>query len=256
MDKHIITEVADHVLRIQINRPEKKNALTVAMYAEMAAACEHAAVDSGVRVILIHGHPQVFTSGNDLSDFMNDPPASEDSPVFRFLRALSSAAKPVVAAVSGAAIGIGTSLLLHCDLVYAGENTRFQLPFVNLGLVPEAASSLLLPASIGYQRAAELLLLGEAFSAAKARDYGIVTEVVDDDAVLDTAMAAAKKLAAKPPAALRLAKGLMKKAMAAAVAQQMREEGEHFARQLRSPEAAEAFKAFFEKRAPDYSKFS
>ena len=147
-------------------------------------------------------------------------------------------------------------MLLHCDLVYAGEGARFQLPFVNLGLVPEAGSSLLIPASLGYQRAAELLLLGEPFSAAKAQAYGIVTEVVADGAALETATAAAQKLAAKPPAAIRLTKMLMKQGAAAAVAKQMQEESEHFRRQLGSPEAAEAFKAFAEKRAPDFSRFS
>ena len=252
----IITEVSDSILRIQINRPEKKNALTVAMYAEMAAALDRGAHDPAVRVILIHGHPQVFSSGNDLVDFMRDPPTGEDRPVFQFLRAIASAAKPVVAAVNGPAVGIGTTMLLHCDFVYAGEGTRFQLPFVNLALVPEAASSLLFPATIGYQRAAELFLLGEPFTAGKARDYGLVTEVVADGEELNAAQATARKLAAKPPAALRLTKMLMKKSMADAVAKQMGEEGVHFGHQLRSPEAAEAFKAFFEKRAADFSKFS
>jgi enoyl-CoA hydratase/carnithine racemase len=147
-------------------------------------------------------------------------------------------------------------MLLHCDLVYAGQGARFQLPFVNLGLVPEAGSSLLLPAALGYQRAAELLMLGEPFSAAKARDVGIVTEVVADEQLLDAATAAAKKLAAKPPAALRLTKMLMKQGLAGAVARQMHEEGEHFRRQLGSPEAAEAFQAFAAKRAPDFSRFT
>ena len=256
MDNNVITEVADGILRIQINRPDKKNALTVAMYAEMAAALGRAAHDPNVRVVLIHGHPEVFSSGNDLVDFMNDPPVGEDRPVSQFLQAIATAAKPIVAAVNGPAVGIGTTMLLHCDLVYSGENARFQLPFVNLALVPEAASSLLLPALVGYQRAAELIMLGEHFSAAKAREYGIVTEVVAEGEVLSVALAAGKKLAAKPPAALRLTKMLMKKGHAETVLKQMAEEGAHFARQLRSPEAAEAFKAFFEKRAPDYSKFS
>jgi enoyl-CoA hydratase/carnithine racemase len=257
METLIVTDTADHILRIQINRPDKKNAITVAMYTEMAAALDRAAKDSALRVVVIHGHSQVFTSGNDLADFMDASfGIGEDRPVFRFLHAISTAAKPIVAAVTGPAIGIGTTMLLHCDLVYAGESARFQLPFVNLALVPEAASTLLLPAAIGYPRAAELLLLGEAFAAAKAREYGIVTEVLADGEVLNAAMAAARKLAAKPPAALRLSKMLMKKALADAVAKQMREEAEHFGTQRGSPEAAEAFKAFFEKRAPDYSKFS
>jgi enoyl-CoA hydratase/carnithine racemase len=256
MSRRILTEVADGILRIQINRPDKKNAVTDAMYAEMAAALERAAREPAVRVVLIHGHPQVFTSGNDLADFMNPAPAGEDRPVLRFLRAISSVPQPIVAAVNGHAVGIGTTMLLHCELVYAGEAARFQLPFVNLGLVPEAGSSLLLPVNIGYRRAAELLLLGEPVSAAKAHEYGIVTEVVADSETLDAATRAAKKLAAKPPAAVRLTKMLMKKPAAEAVTNQILEEAEHFVRQLGSPEAAEAFRAFSEKRAPDYSRFS
>jgi enoyl-CoA hydratase/carnithine racemase len=258
MEELIITEVAERILRIQINRPAKKNALTVGMYADMAAKLARADSDPAVRAVVIHGHDDIFTSGNDIADFMNATAtvgAVEDRPVFAFLRAISTAVKPIVAAVTGPAIGIGTTLLLHCDLVYAGESARFQLPFVNLALVPEAASTLLLPASLGYRRAAELMLLGEAFSATKARDYGIVTDVVPDHAAFEVAMTAARKLAAKPPAALRLAKMLMKKPMAESVARQMSEESRHFDRQRRSPEAAEAFEAFFAKRAPDFSKF-
>ena len=256
MGKLIVSDLADRVLRIQINRPEKKNAITVEMYADLASALERAATDASVRAVLLHGHPQVFTSGNDLADFMDTSTAfDEDRPVFAFLRAISTAAKPIVAAVTGPAIGIGTTMLLHCDFVYAGENARFQLPFVNLALVPEAASTLLLPAAIGYLRAAELLLMGDAFSADTARDYGIVTDVVADAEAFPIAYTAAQKLAAKPPAALRLAKMLMKQALARPTATQMSEEARHFALQRSSPEAAEAFKAFFDKRAPDFSKF-
>ena len=256
MSTQILTEVADRILRIAIDRPETKNALSVAMYSELAAALARAAADPAVRVVLLHGHPQVFTSGNDLADFMDASTAfAEDRPVLNFLRAISTAEKPIVAAVTGPAIGIGTTMLLHCDFVYAGEGARFQLPFVNLALVPEAASTLLLPAAIGYLRAAQLVLLGEPFSAAKAREYGIVTEVVADSGALDVARAAAMKLAAKPPAALRLAKMLMKQSMVEAVAKQMREETRYFAQQRTSAEAVEAFRAFFEKRPPDFSRF-
>jgi len=258
MEQLIITDVAERILRIQLNRPAKKNALTVAMYAEMAAALARAESDPAVRAVVIHGHDDVFTSGNDIADFINasaTPGPEENRPVFAFLRAISTATKPIVAAVTGPAVGIGTTLLLHCDLVYAGERARFQLPFVNLALVPEAASTLLLPAYLGYRRAAELMLLGEAFSATKALDYGIVTDVVPDHEAFQVAMTAARKLAAKPPAALRLAKMLMKKPMAENVARQMSEEAGHFARQRSSPEAAEAFEAFFAKRAPDFSNF-
>jgi enoyl-CoA hydratase/carnithine racemase len=240
----ILTDVADGILRVQIDRPEKKNALTVAMYADLAAALERATGDPAVRAVLIHGHPQVFTSGNDLADFMTPPPAGEDAPVLRFLGAISGAPKPIVAAVDGPAVGIGTTMLLHCDLVYAGQAARFQLPFVNLGLVPEAASTLLLPATAGYRRAAELLMLGEPFSAVQAQQYGIVTEVVADGETVAAAMQAARRLAAKPPAALRLTKQLMKQPAAEAVAKQIQDEARHFETQLRSPEAAEAFKAF------------
>ena len=252
----IEANVADRVLQIRINRAERRNAITVAMYTAMAEAFERAAEDPAVRVVLLQGDAQVFTSGNDVADFMEPTfGIDENQPVFRFLRAISTATKPIVAAVGGPAIGIGTTLLLHCDLVYAGESARFQLPFVNLALVPEAASTLLLPASIGYARAAELLFLGEPFDARKAREYGIVTDVVADDDLLTVAATAARKLAAKPPTALRLSKQLMKQGLANAIAHQMREEARHFASQKGSPEAAEAFSAFFEKRAPDFSKF-
>jgi enoyl-CoA hydratase/carnithine racemase len=244
MSDLILTDLADGILRLQINRPEKKNALTAGMYADLADALEHADGDPAVRVVLIHGHPQVFTAGNDLADFMAAPPAGEDAPVLRFLRAISGAALPIVAAVDGPAVGVGTTLLLHCDLVYAGEGARFQLPFVNLALVPEAGSTLLLPATAGYRRAAELLLLGEPFSAAQAQQYGLVNEVAADGETVAAAVQAASKLAAKPPAALRLTKQLMKQPAAEAVATQIQEEARHFETQLRSPEAAEAFKAF------------
>ena len=257
MSTHILTEVADGILRIQIDRPDKKNALTVAMYAELAAALERAASEPAVRVVLIHGHPQVFTSGNDLGRFHDPPPPDdEDRPVLRFLRAISSAPKPIVAAVTGPAVGVGTTMLLHCDLVYAGEGARFQLPFVNLGLVPEAGSSLLCRPASAISARPSCCCSASRFRRPRRRQYGIVTEVVADGAALETATAAAQKLAAKPPAAIRLTKMLMKQGAAAAVAKQMQEEGEHFGRQLGSPEAAEAFKAFAEKRAPDFSRFS
>ncbi|MBE0625433.1 MAG: enoyl-CoA hydratase [Burkholderiales bacterium] len=252
---HIITENRDGVARIEINRPEKKNALTAAMYQAMADAIHAAEADARVRVLLIHGKPDLFTAGNDLQDFLDNPPRDDNRPVFQFLYGISQAQKPIVAAVAGAAVGIGTTMLLHCDLVYAAPNARLQLPFVNLGLVPEAGSSLLLPALAGYQRAAELLLLGEPFSAQKAKEIGLVTEVVSQDQLLDTAMAQAKKLAAKPAASLRLSKRLMKQGQMAAVAQQIKLESGHFGERLNSPEAKEAFSAFLQKRQPDFSKF-
>jgi len=251
----IITENRDGVLRIEINRPDKKNALTSAMYQAMADAIKLAEADRGVRVVLIHGKPDLFTAGNDLQDFLDNPPRDENRPVFQFLRNLSTAQKPLIAAVAGVAVGIGTTMLLHCDLVYAAPNARLQLPFVNLGLVPEAASSLLLPALVGYQRAAELLLLGEPFGAQAAKDIGIVTAVVPEAELLATAWAQAQKLAQKPPTSVRLTKQLMKRGFSAAMAQQMELEIGHYGQLLGAPAAKEAFTAFFEKRKPDFSKF-
>ena len=251
----IITENRDGVLRIEINRPDKKNALTAAMYQAMADSLNAAEADSKVRVLLIHGKSDLFTAGNDLQDFLDNRPRDENRPAFQFLRSISRAQKPIVAAVAGAAVGIGTTMLLHCDLVYAAPNARLQLPFVNLGLVPEAASSLLLPALVGYQRAAELLLLGEPFSAQKAKDIGLVTEVVAEDLLLETALAQAKKLAQKPATSVRLTKQLMKRSFIAVTAEQMELEIGHYGELLGAPAAKEAFTAFFEKRKPDFSKF-
>jgi enoyl-CoA hydratase/carnithine racemase len=256
MDTPIVTQLADRILRIEIRRPERKNALTVPMYAAMADALRAASADPAVRAVLLHGQPGIFTSGNDIADFMSAATDfAEDRPVFQFLQAISTSQKPVVAAVTGPAIGIGTTMLLHCDLVYAGASARFQLPFVNLALVPEAASTLLLPAAIGYPRAAALLLLGEAFPAAKAHEYGLITDVVADDEVMGIARSAALALAAKPPGALRTTRMLMKQALAQPIAEQMREEARHFAAARGSAEAAEAFQAFFEKRKADFSRF-
>jgi enoyl-CoA hydratase/carnithine racemase len=253
----ILTDREGPVLRLQINRPEKKNALTLDMYAQMTSALEAADRDPAVRVILIHGGAESFTSGNDLQDFVQSPPVGDDSPVGKFITAISQARKPLVAAVAGAAVGIGTTMLLHCDFVYAAENTRFQLPFVNLALLPEAGSSLLLPMRIGHLRAAELLMLGEPFSAAKALQYGLVTEVSADAlTALKAAQATAAKLAAKPPAALHRTKQLLKGPHAKQVAAQVADETRYFEEQVRSPEAAEAFQAFFEKRAPDFKQFA
>ena len=253
--EHIITESRDGVLRIEIDRPDKKNALTAAMYQAMADAIKAAEADHKVRVLLIHGKVDLFTAGNDLQDFLDNPPRDDNRPVFQFLYGISQAQKPIVAAVAGPAVGIGTTMLLHCDLVYAAPNARLQLPFVNLGLVPEAASSLLLPALIGYQRAAELLLLGESFTAQTAKEIGLVTEVVPEEQLFDTAMAQAKKLARKPAASLRLTKRLMKQGQMAAVEQRIKLEASHFGERLDSPEAKEAFTAFLEKRKPDFSTF-
>jgi enoyl-CoA hydratase/carnithine racemase len=242
------------VQRIQLNRPDKKNAITTAMYAGLADALAAAEADRGVRVVLLHGAGDAFTAGNDLADFLANPPQSADRPAPRFLHAISHAAKPIVAAVHGVAIGIGTTMLAHCDLIYAAAGTRFHLPFVNLGLCPEGASSLLLPLAAGYQRAAELVMLGEPFDAGKARDIGLVTEIVPGAALLATATAAAQKLAAKPPASLRATKQLLKRALLPQIEAALAAEFAAFGERLGSPEEKEAFTAFFEKRPADFSK--
>lgn len=255
MSGKILVESQDNILRIQISRPEKKNALLAPMYAAMAQALEASNADPDVRVVLIHGVPGAFTAGNDLAEFRAHPPKNTDAPVFRFLHAIAGAYKPLIAAVSGVAVGVGTTMLLHCDLVYAAPDARFQLPFVHLGLCPEAASSLLLPRLAGHVRAAELLMLGEPFGAEKAREIGLINAVCEDARLLDTAMEAARRLAALPAASLRATKFLMKTAQAQEVVRHMSLETENFKVRLDSPEAREAFNAFLEKRKPDFSRF-
>jgi enoyl-CoA hydratase/carnithine racemase len=250
----IVTRRHDAVLAIEFNRPQKRNAFTSDMYVALAAALDEAERDDFVRAVVFHGQPTVFTAGNDIEDFVKLPPQGPDSPVFHFLEAASAAAKPLIAAVNGPAVGIGTTLLLHCDLVYAGDDARFRLPFASLGLVPEFASSYLLPLVAGYQRAAELLLLGEAFDAQKAYAAGFVTAVVPAAQALDTALAAAQKIAALPAKSVRLTKALLKSAHRDAVRNQLQVEGEHFRAMLGEPAAREALAAFLEKRAPDFSK--
>ena len=251
----ILTEVKDRVLRIEIARPDKKNALTQAMYGAMADALAAAERDPGVRAAMIHGARDCFTAGNDLKDFLDRPPRTQETPVFRFISTLPVFGKPLIAAVNGAAVGIGTTMLLHCDLVYAAPGAKFQLPFVSLGLVPEAGSSFLLPYIAGYQRAAELLLLGQPFGTDKALAAGFVTEVVPEAELFERARAAALAVAALPPAAVRATKSLMRKRFGARTAEAMEEEGRVFGERLASPEAKEAMTAFLEKRKPDFSKF-
>ncbi|HEY8067463.1 MAG TPA: enoyl-CoA hydratase [Burkholderiales bacterium] len=252
---HIITETRDRVLRIEIARTDKKNALTQDMYRAMSQALVAADADAQVRAILIHGTKDCFTAGNDLKDFLDRPPHTGPAASFDFISGLPKVAKPLVAAVGGPAVGVGTTMLLHCDLVYASPNARFQMPFVPLGLVPEAASSLLLPMIAGYQRAAELLMLGQPFTAEKALAAGFVTEIVPEDKLLEHARRAAAAIAALPPASVRLTKQLMKRQHGQAVSAQMEEESRIFAERLGSGEAKEAMTAFFEKRKPDFSRF-
>ena len=247
---------ADGVFRIEMARPEKKNALTAEMYGTMADALAGADADPAVRVILICGAGGNFTAGNDLADFLDKPPMDETAPVYRFIEGFAKLQKPFVAAVEGVAIGVGTTMLLHCDLAYAGSGARFALPFANLGLTPEAASSLLLPLCIGHARAAEMLMLGEVFSAQVALEVGIVNAVLVDGQVLDHALERCRKLTAQPAASLRLTKQLMKRAQQALIRETMSFEAEVFRQRLLSPEAKEAFAAFFEKRKPDFSQFN
>jgi enoyl-CoA hydratase/carnithine racemase len=251
----ILTAREGGVLTIEINRPEKRNAITAAMYDALADALILARETSAIRAVMITGKRDVFTAGNDLQDFMLHPPTDESSPVFRFLKEISHATKPLVVAVCGPAVGVGTTMLLHCDLVYAGDNARFSLPFVQLGLVPEAASSLLLPELFGYQRAAERLLLGEPFGADEALSLGLVSAVLPPDRVVPHARARADQLVALPAAAVRATKRLMRHTRMGAIELRMLLENEEFLERLQSPEAREAFTAFFERRRPDFSRF-
>ncbi|OGA95328.1 MAG: enoyl-CoA hydratase [Burkholderiales bacterium RIFCSPHIGHO2_12_FULL_61_11] len=250
----ILTHVDAGVMTVTLNRVDKKNAITSLMYAAMADALEAANHDPAVRVVVIQGHESIFSAGNDIADFLKNPPSTQDAPVFRFLRGISSFPKPLVAAVCGPAVGIGTTLLLHCDLVYAGDNAAFSLPFVNLGLCPEAASSFLLPQLMGYPRAAEALLLGEPFLAETALEIGLINRIVPPTEVNALAQRQALKLAAKPLTSLLETKRLMKKGNAGIVSERMAEEGGSFGRMLQEPAAREAFGAFMEKRRPDFSK--
>ena len=253
-----MTDILSHteagVTTITLNRVDKKNSITAAMYSTMADVLAQAAQDAAVRAVVIQGHVSIFSAGNDIGDFLNGPPSTQESPVYRFLRGISTFPKPLVAAVCGPAVGVGTTMLFHCDLVYAGDNAAFSMPFVNLGLCPEAASSLLVPQMLGYHRAAEALLLGEPFMAEAALEVGLVNRIVPPTEANGVAQAQARKLAAKPMAALAETKRLMKKGQAGLVAQQMGEEGASFGRMLREPAAREAFAAFMEKRKPDFSK--
>jgi enoyl-CoA hydratase/carnithine racemase len=249
----ILSHTEHGVQTLTINRLEKKNSITAAMYTLLADALAQAAQDTAVRAVVIQGHETIFSAGNDIGDFLSTPPSGPDAPVFRFLHGISSFAKPVVAAVCGPAVGIGTTLLLHCDLVYAGDNAAFSMPFVNLGLCPEAASSLLVPQLMGYHRAAEALLLGEPFMAEAALEVGLVNRIVPPSEANALAQAQARKLAAKPLSSLVETKRLMKQGQAGQIAAQMQEEGKSFGRMLREPAALEAFGAFMQKRKPDFS---
>jgi len=255
MTAHIQVTTAERITTIRFDRPDKKNAITLEMYAALTAALEAAAGDAAVRAVVIAGSRECFTSGNDLGDFLRAAQSGEgtiNAPV-AFLRAIATFEKPVVAAVAGVAIGIGTTLLLHCDVVYAAPSARFKVPFVDLGLVPEAGSSILLPALVGARRAAQLLLLNEQLDAPTALAWGLINGVSDDaDAA---ALSAARKLAASAPASLRTTKALTRRTTREAVLEAMRVEGDAFAERLRGPEAMEALQAFMARRPADFSRF-
>ncbi len=241
---------ANGIATLAFSRPEKKNAITAAMYQSLAEGLKAADADQAVRVIVITGDGGMFTAGNDLEDFLKHPPQGDDSAVVQFMNALRTASKPVLAAVPGIAIGIGTTLLMHCDLVYAADSAKFALPFTTLGLCPEFASSVLLPRIAGYQRAAEKLLLGEAFDADEAERIGLVNRVLPAAGLPEFVGAQAAKLAALPAESLRITKQLMKSDLQTPIAAAMLTELQHFMRLLQGPDAKEAFSAFLEKRRP------
>src|ERR1700688_1652520 len=250
----IVTERAGSILRVELNRPAKRHAMTSAMYLALADIFNEAAKDDDIRVVLWHGAGDSFCAGNDIEDFLKNPPGPGQSPQARLMEALVNFDKPVVAAVHGAASGGGTTMLTHCDFIYAGDSTKFQMPFINLAVVPEFGSSCSVPARIGHVRAAELILLGVPFDGRRAAELGLVTEAVSDKDVLARATETARKLAAKPAAALQASKRLMKQPFREQLKAAMKAENEEFSVQVRSEDAKEAFSAFLEKRKPDFAR--
>jgi len=250
----ILTETSGSILRVTVNRPAKKNAMTSAMYNALADVFDNAAKDDDIHVVIWDAAGDSFSAGNDVEDFLKNPPGPGESPQARLGNALMNLDKPVIAAVKGAAVGGGTTLLTHCDFVYAGETAKFQLPFVNLGLVPEFGSSWSLPARFGYIRAAELFMLGQPFNATLAAEIGLVTRVVPDAELLATATQIAEKLAAKPIGALRATKKLLRGSSRAQIEQAIKAETEEFSSRVRSAEVKEVLTAFMEKRPPDFKK--
>lgn len=251
----VVSRLDDRILTLSLNRPERKNALSLAMYSALAELISAADADSKIRVIVLTGTDDFFTSGNDLMDFMTQPEIHENHPVVRFIEALRHCGKPVVAIVRGHALGIGTTLLLHCDLAYVAEDARLQLPFVNLGLCPEYASSYLVPRVVGQQKAAELFLLGEPFSGVEAAALGLATKALPSTELADYARTKINRLAHQPPAAVRRTKKLLRAATETAIQQSLQAEYAGFAEGLGSEECKESITAFFEKRAPDFSRF-
>jgi enoyl-CoA hydratase/carnithine racemase len=246
----IVAERSGHILSIQLNRPAKKNAMSSSMYLTMAELLDDAAKDDQVRVVLWHAAGDMFSAGNDLEDFLKNPPGPGESPQSRLMHALNDFGKPLVAAVQGAAIGGATTMLTHCDIVYAGAGAKFQLPFINLGVVPEFGSSYLLPQRFGYLQAAELILLAKPFDATRAAELGLVTQVVPNENLLAIATETARNLAEKPAVAVQACKRLMKMATRDQLEFAMKIENEEFAARVTSDEAKAAFKAFFARRQP------
>lgn len=254
MNNDILIHAEAGVMTITLNRVERKNSITSAMYGALADALASAESDPTVRAAVLQGHETIFSAGNDIGDFLNRPPSGTGSPVFRFLNGIATFTKPLIASVCGPAVGVGTTMLFHCDLVYAGDNAAFSMPFVNLGICPEAGSSLLAPQMFGYHRAAEALLLGEPFLAEAALEMGLVNRIVPPAEANALAQAQARKLAAKPLSSLIETKRLLKTGQQALLLQRIAEEGVSFTRMLGEPAAKEAFGAFMEKRKPDFSK--
>ena len=249
----ILYSVENGVATLEISRPERKNALTQDMYESLVRGLDSAAADDDVRAVLIMGQPGIFTAGNELTEFVMNPPTDVQSPVIRFMLALAGFEKPVVAAVTGHAVGIGVTLLLHCDLVYVSAGARLSMPFVQLGLVPEFASSLLLPQLAGHARAADKLLLGTPIAAEEAVEMGIANMVVPEEQVVSVAREVAERFNDLPVGGVRESKRLMKHSQARLVEQTILEEGRAFGARLGGPEVREAVAAFFEKRAPDFA---
>jgi enoyl-CoA hydratase/carnithine racemase len=250
----IVTERLGSILRVQLNRPARKNAMTSGMYRILADVFNGAARDDSTRVVLWHGAGDSFCAGNDVEDFLKNAPGPGESPQAALMNALADFDKPLVAAVQGNAIGGGTTMLLHCDFVYAGEGAKFQMPFINLALVPEFGSSFTVSARIGHVRAAELIFLGLPFDAKRAADLGFVTRIVSDQTLLATATETARKLAAKPAGALQASKKLLKRPFQEQLKAAMKAENEEFSALVQSADAKEALNAFLEKRAPDFTR--
>jgi enoyl-CoA hydratase/carnithine racemase len=253
MMDEIITERSASVLRVELNRPAKRNAMTSSMYVTLAEIFTDAAKNEQTRVVLWHGAGDSFCAGNDIEDFLKNPPGPGDSPQARLMNALVDFDKPIVAAVQGAAIGGGTTMLTHCDFVYAGESAKFRMPFIDLAVLPEFGSSCSIPAMMGHIRAAELILLGLPFDARRALELGFVNQVVSDQNLLATASETARKLAAKPAGALQASKRLMKRSFRGQIKAAMKAENEAFSAQVRSEDAREAFAAFLQKRPPNFN---